>query len=98
MSIANLCAECQLSAFATNLVDIEIIAKNVSSNFIELCNDSFKSTPFTSKITNVDWSSDVDMLTFRKSSSLLTQLECEEIITSKFAKDYGIPETELSKQ
>ena len=37
------------------------------------------------------------MVTFRKSTSLITETECEEKIKQSFAKNFGVKENEFSK-
>lgn len=64
---------------------------------MELVNDSFIETPFTKKVTNTDWYSESQMVTFRKNSSLITERECEETIRRSFAENFGIEEERLSK-
>ena len=50
MSITNICEECQLSNFAQDQEDMKILFENVSSNFLELVEDSFVTTTYTKKI------------------------------------------------
>ena len=50
MSITNICEECQLSNFAQDQDDMKILFENVSSNFLELVNESFVTTAYTKKI------------------------------------------------
>jgi len=90
MAITNRCDECTISVFARNIKDISVLLENVSTSFIELCDDSFTETPFTKKITNTDWYSEATMLTLRKKSSLITELELEQDVRDKFALEYGV--------
>jgi len=76
---------------------MQVMIESVSQNFIELANESFIETPFTRKITNTDWYSESHMVTFRKSSSLITETECEEKVRRSFAENFGASENELSK-
>ena len=56
---------------------MEILLSNVSTSFMELINDSFVTTTFTKKILNTKWYQEVNSVTFRQSSTMLTEFDCE---------------------
>ena len=77
MAIANMCSECQLTNFAKNQSDMEILLNNVSASFMELVAESFVSTTFTNKILNTKWYQEVLSVTFRQDSTMITEQDCE---------------------
>ena len=77
MAIANKCAECQLTNFAKNQSDMEILLSNVSAAFMELVGDSFVETTFTKKIVNTKWYQEALSVTFRQDSTMITEQDCE---------------------
>ena len=70
---------------------------NMTSAFLELVIDSFVTTTFTEKITTVKWYPEATIVTLRRSSSMLTESQCEELLVKKFEKEYGIKDKDLSK-
>ena len=70
---------------------------SITGAFLELVNESFRSTAFTQKITNVNWYEDVSMVTLRRDSSMLTEEECEKLLVEKFARENRVKKDNLSK-
>jgi len=97
MSIANMCEECQLSNFAKDQTDMEILLSNVSTAFMELVNDSFVHSTFTRRILNTKWHQEANSITFRQETTMLTEFDCEQILVKKFAENYGVKESSLNK-
>ena len=64
---------------------------------MELVQDSFVMTNFTKKIVNTKWYQEVLGITFRQSSSLITEKSCDEELVRIFAEEHGIKETNLNK-
>ena len=77
MQITNKCDECQISNFAKGQDDMDQMLQTTNAAIIELVSDSFITTSFTRRITNVKWYSEISMVTLRRNSSMLTEEECE---------------------
>lgn len=97
MSITNMCEECQLSDFAQNQQDMQILFENVSGNFLELVQDSFVETFYTKKIMNVLWYTETNKVTFRLNKSIITENECEYKIVNEIALKNRVPSSRLNK-
>ena len=81
MFLANKCAECNITAFCDDQDDFTVLLENLSVNALELINESFCVTTFTEKCMNTCWNMDIlNMYTFRKNTSRITQDELHERI------------------
>lgn len=98
--IANKCNECNISAFCENQEDFAELLCNLSSNALELINESFCSTTFTEKCLNSSWNGDQlsnGIYTFRKNTSRVTQEEISDRIKTHLTNDCGIKLKEVGK-
>lgn len=85
-ALANISLEVSIEDFATNLQDFATMVENVTPAIDELIRDSFISTRFTKKIVNAPWTKSLNMLTFRRSSSMITIDEVEDKVKNRLGK------------
>jgi len=70
----------------------------LSSNALELINESFCSTTFTEKCINSNWNADkLAIYTFRKNTSRVSPDEINERIENHLIDDYGLKKNQIGK-
>lgn len=96
LSITNRCSECNIQNFCENQEDFSVLLGNLTSGALELIQDSFVVTPFTKKIVSTPWHSSASLITFRKSTSVITEVETEKKV-EEILKGDGVKKGEITK-
>ena len=93
--IANKCGECAITSFCENQQDFEVLIGNLNGSAMELINESFVNSIFTSKIMNTNWDpGNLDMYTFRRSRTTISQKEIDDEMMN-FLVDEGVAKNQI---
>lgn len=77
-AIALFCKECcQMSDFVKDQSDLAQMLTNITPHLLAMAKHLFMETYSTSKITNLPWTNDEQMITFREKSCIISWKKCK---------------------